>query len=251
MVHYDDLKGKRVLVTGASRGIGEGIVRAFSRAGARIFFHYRTDSALAGRIAAELGGEVHLHRADLTDGEQLAGMFSEVERLFGGLDCAVNNAGWNHPPRRLDEIDSDLYYQLTDLNIKGTLFCCLNEIRLMRGHPGSIINIGSVHQDTSVPGRTLYAASKGAIHSMTGQLALEVGPEGIRVNNILPGCIDVGGMTPEPTGKTGIPLGRYGKPSDVASLCLFLASGESSFINGADLVIDGGVQRKLARIINS
>ncbi len=244
---YDDLKGKRILVTGASRGIGEGIARAFSAAGARILLHYRSDPELAKRIASELPGEVHLFRADLTDDSELAALFTEIRRVFGGLDAAVNNAGWNHPGRPLGEIDPELYYHLTDLNIKGTLFCCLNEIRLMEGHGGSIINIGSVHQDCSVPGRTLYAASKGAIHSMTGQLAVEVGPAGIRVNNILPGCIHVGGEPPEPEGNTGIPLGRYGTPKDIAALCLFLASEESAFINGADLVIDGGVQRKLAR----
>lgn len=251
MGSYDDLRGKRVLVTGASRGIGEGIARAFSSAGARLFFHYRSDAQLAGRVAAELPGEVHLFRADLSDDAQRAAMFAEIERIFGGLDGAVNNAGWNHPPRPLDAIDPELYYQLTDLNIKGTLFCCLNELRLMRGHAGSIVNIGSVHQDTSVPGRTLYAASKGAIHSMTAQLAIEAGPSGIRVNNILPGYIETGGRIPAPDEKTGIPLGRYGKPADVASLCLFLISDDSSFINGADLVIDGGVHRKLARILDS
>ncbi len=248
MGQYDDLRGKRVLVTGASRGIGEGIVRAFSKAGARIFFHYRSDPELAERVASELAGEIHLFRADLSNDGQLAGMFAAIRKEFGGLDCAVNNAGWNHPPRSLDEIDSELYYRLTDINIKGTLFCCLNEIRLMRGHPGSIVNIGSVHQDSSVPGRTLYAASKGAIHAMTGQLAIEAGAEGIRVNNILPGYIDITGRGAVPAENTGIPLGRYGTPADVAALCLFLASEDSSFINGADIAIDGGVQRKLARI---
>ena len=86
---------------------------------------------------------------------------------------------------------------------------------------------------------------------MTAQLAIEAGPSGIRVNNILPGYIETGGRIPAPDEKTGIPLGRYGKPADVASLCLFLISDDSSFINGADLVIDGGVHRKLARILDS
>ena len=251
MAVYEDLKGKRVLVTGGSRGIGEGIVRAFSKAGARVFLHFRSDPERAKAVASELPGEVHLFQADLGNGDALNALFVEIRRVFGGLDCAVNNAGWNHPPRPLDQIDEDLYCRLADVNIKGTLFCCLNEIRLMKGIPGSIINIGSVHQDTSVPGRTLYSTSKGAIHSMTGQLALEVGPDGIRINNILPGYIDVGKPFLTQNEDTGIPLRRYGKPSDVASLCLFLASEESSFITGADLVIDGGVHRKLGRIVQN
>ena len=245
---YEDLKGKRVLITGASHGIGKAVAKAFSEAGARIFLNYRTSPELAEAAAAEMPSEVHLFRADIGSREQREAMFGEIRRVFGGLDCAVNNAGWNHPGVPLGQVDEQLYYQLTDINIKGTLFCCLSEIALMRGHGGSIINIGSVHQDTSVPGRTLYSASKGAIHSLTGQLLLEVGEEQIRLNNVVPGFIDIG--EPSVTGKerTGIPLRRYGKVEDVAALCLFLGSQDSAFINGADLVIDGGVSRKLARI---
>ena len=246
---YPDLEGKRVLVTGASRGIGAAVARAFAEAGARVVLHYRSDPELAARVAASLPGEVRLCRADLADGRQLDAMFETIAKEFGGLDCAVNNAGWNHPFAPLDRIDEKLYHQVTDVNVKGTLFCCLREIGLMRaaGKGGSIVNIGSVHQDTSVPGRTLYAASKGAIHAMTGQLLLETGEAGIRLNNVVPGYIDIG--EPSVTGaRTGIPLRRYGKPEEVAALCLFLASEDSSFINGADIVIDGGVSRKLARI---
>ena len=244
---YKDLKGKRVLVTGASHGIGKAVAKAFAEARARVFLNYRTDPELAKKAVSEMSGEVHLFRADIADREQRDAMFEEIRKVFGGLDCAVNNAGWNHPGVPLDQLDEDLYYRLTDINVKGTLFCCLSEIALMRGHGGSIINIGSVHQDTTVPGRTLYSASKGAIHSLTGQLLLEVGEEQIRLNNVVPGYIDIG--TESVTGdRTGIPLRRYGKVEDVAALCLFLGSDDSSFINGADLVIDGGVSRKLARI---
>lgn len=244
---YEDLKGKRVLVTGASHGIGKAVAHAFAEAGARVILNYRSDPELAQKTASEMPGEVHLIRADIADKEQRNAMFAEIRKIFGGLDCAVNNAGWNHPAVPLDQLDEELYYRLTDINIKGTLFCCLSEIALMRGHGGSIINIGSVHQDTTVPGRTFYSASKGAVHSMTGQLLLEVGEENIRLNNVVPGYISI---KPEiQTGpQTGIPLHRYGKVEDVAALCLFLGSQDSSFINGADLVIDGGVSRRLARI---
>ena len=166
MNSFEDLKGKRVLVTGASRGIGAGVVKAFSAAGAKVFLHYRSDKVLAEKIASELPGEVHLFRADLGKADELEALFSEIKNTFGGLDAAVNNAGVVLPALEPEEITDEKYHQLTDVNIRGTLFCCLREIALMRGHGGSIINIGSVHQDTTVPGWTLYAMSKGAIHGI-------------------------------------------------------------------------------------
>lgn len=251
MGFYEDLKGKRVLVTGASRGIGAGIVKAFSKAGARIFLHYRTDQILAGKVASELPGEVHLFRADLGNLAELEALFEAIRREFGGLDVAVNNAGVVLPALAPEDVTDEYYHKLADVNIRGTLFCCLREIALMRGHRGSIINIGSVHQDTTVPGWTLYAMSKGAIHGMTGQLAIEVGKVGIRVNNILPGYIDVGKEPIDEAVRMSIPVRRPGLPQDIAECCLFLASNNSEFINGADIAIDGGVSKKLARTVNN
>ncbi len=241
------MRGKRVLVTGASRGIGEGIARSFSEAGAELILHYRSDPELAKKLANELGGEVHLFRADLGKTEELFRMFEWIGNEFGSLDGAVNNAGWDPGFIALDDITPELYDQLTDINVKGTLFCCLNELRLMKGRGGSIVNIGSVQQNTTVPGRTLYALSKGAIHSMTAQLALEGGPLGIRVNNILPGYIDVPRMKTTPGIAEGIPVRRIGQGRDIGELCVFLASDGASFINGADIPVDGGVSCKLAR----
>ena len=250
MNSFEDLKGKRVLVTGASRGIGAGVVKAFSAAGAKVFLHYRSDKVLAEKIASELPGEVHLFRADLGKADELEALFSEIKNIFGGLDAAVNNAGVVLPALEPEEITDEKYHQLTDVNIRGTLFCCLREIALMRGHGGSIINIGSVHQDTTVPGWTLYAMSKGAIHGMTGQLAIQEGKNGIRVNNILPGYIDVDKEIVDEAVNLSIPVRRAGVPDDIAQCCLFLASEKSAFINGADITVDGGVGRKLARTVN-
>ena len=248
---YEDLKGKKVLVTGASRGIGAGIVKAFSRAGAKVFLHYRTDQQLAEKIASELPGEVHLFRADLGKPEELEALFEAVKAEFGSLDAAVNNAGVVLPALAPEEITDEYYHKLADVNIRGTLFCCLREIALMRDFGGgSIINIGSVHQDTTVPGWTLYAMSKGAIHGMTGQLAIQEGKNGIRVNNILPGYIDVDKEPVDEAVNLSIPVRRAGVPSDIAECALFLASERSSFINGADITVDGGVSRKLARTVN-
>lgn len=248
------LTGKRALVTGAAKGIGRGIALALARAGAELFLHYRSNREEAESLRREIGGETHLFRADLACDEERDAMFAELESVWGGLDIAVNNAGWDPGFVPFDSIDPALYRRLTDINIKGTLFCCLREIALMRRNPagGGIVNIGSVQQDTSVKGRTLYAMSKGAIHALTGQLALEAGPFNIRVNNIAPGYIEVERMSNVPgfdrdEVAADIPAGRIGNVRDVGEFAAFLASDAASFITGQTMAVDGGVSRKLAR----
>ncbi|MBP5638977.1 MAG: SDR family oxidoreductase [Victivallales bacterium] len=248
------MKGKKVLITGAGKGIGRGIALTFAKAGAELFLHYRSNPDEAESLRREivgLGGHAVLFRADLSRMAGLDAMFAAVREQWGTLDVAVNNAGWDPGVVALDDIDEKLYYQLTDMNIKGTLFCCLRELELM-GRGGSIINLGSVQMNTTVPGRVLYAASKGAIHAMTGALALEAGPRGIRVNTIAPGYIAVERMTARPDFweeevAAGIPVRRIGKPEDIGELAVFLASDQAGFISGETIIIDGGVNRKLAR----
>lgn len=255
------LEGKRALVTGAARGIGAGIARAFAEAGAELFLHFRSDPSAAEMLAAELrtmGSTVHLYRADLGKLEDLNAMFDAIEREWGTLDAAVNNAGWDPGMVPLEEVTPELYEKLASVNIRGMLFSSLREIALMKRNPagGSIINIGSVQQDTTVPGRTLYAMSKGAIHALTGELALEAGEFGIRVNNIAPGFIEVERLKASPSyNREGvaadIPLGRVGTPEDVGNLAVFLASAESGFISGDTIIADGGLHRRLARSRNT
>lgn len=251
------LNGKRALVTGAGKGIGRGVALALAEAGASIVAHYRSNPTEAETLVAELsnsGVEAWSFSADLADSSQLNAMFDAIESRWGGLDIAVNNAGWDPGQVSLEDIDDELYQKLTNVNIKGTLFCCLREIALMEKNKtgGSVINVGSVQQETSVPGRTLYAMSKGAIHALTGQLALESGPKRIRVNNIAPGYIEVERMSNKPDfNRTAIaadiPIGRIGDVKDVGDFAVFLASDNAEFITGQTLIIDGGVSRKLAR----
>lgn len=251
------LTGKRALVTGAAKGIGAGIARAFAEAGAELFLHYRSDPEAAEQLAAELrksGARVHLHRADLGSLDELEALFSAVSSVWGTLDAAVNNAGWDPGMVPLEAVTPALYERLAAINIRAPLFAALREIELMKSNPagGSIINIGSVQQETSVPGRTLYAMSKGALHALTGELALEAGPYGIRVNNIAPGFIEVERLLASPGyNRKGvaadIPVGRVGRPRDIGRLAVFLASEASGFINGDTIVADGGLHRKLAR----
>lgn len=245
---------KRVFITGSAKGIGRGIALAFARNGADLVLHYRSNDAEAESLLQEvsaLGASAVPVKADLADFSELEECFRFLHRHWGSLDAAVNNAGWDPGFMPLDEVTEENYYRLTDMNIKGTMFCCLRELELLGDH-GSIVNIGSVQMNTTVPGRLLYATSKGAIHSMTGALALECGPRGIRVNAIAPGYIEVERMSGVPDYDraevaSGIPVRRPGVPADVGELAVFLASDAASFINGETIVIDGGVNRKLAR----
>ena len=253
-----ELSGKRILITGAAKGIGAGIAEVFAENGADLLLHYRSSpeeaEALKTRLSA-FGGAIHLCRADLGTKEGIETLFAEADRVFGGLDAAVNNAGWDPGYMALEDITFENYEKLTSMNIRGTLFCCLNEIRRMRRNTppgGSIVNIGSVQMETSVRGRTLYAASKGAIHSMTGQLSLECGKDHIRINAIAPGYIEVARMTEAPGFNReeiadGIPVGRLGEPRDIGEMALFLVSERSTFLSGQTIIVDGGVSRKLAR----
>ena len=248
------MKGKKVLITGAGKGIGRGIALAFARAGAKLFLHYRSNPEEAQSLLDEvkaLGADGIICRADLAKMDELEAMFATIKEQFGNLDAAVNNAGWDPGAVATEDIDEALYYKLTDMNIKGTMFCCLRELGIMQSG-SSIINLGSVQMNTTVRGRILYATSKGAIHSMTGALALEAGPRGIRVNTIAPGYIAVERMTERPDFHAdeiaeGIPVKRLGLPEDVGELAVFLASDKAGFIHGETIVIDGGVNRKLAR----
>ncbi len=253
-----ELSGKRILITGAAKGIGAGIAEMFAENGADLLLHYRSSpeeaEALKTRLSA-FGGAIHLCRADLGTKEGIETLFAKADRVFGGLDAAVNNAGWDPGYMALEDITFENYEKLTSMNIRGTLFCCLNEIRRMRRNTppgGSIVNIGSVQMETSVRGRTLYAASKGAIHSMTGQLSLECGKDHIRINAIAPGYIEVARMTEAPGFNReeiadGIPVGRLGEPRDIGEMALFLVSERSTFLSGQSIIVDGGVSRKLAR----
>ena len=245
---------QKVFISGSAKGIGRGIALAFARAGAELMLHYRSNDSEAETLLSEVkkaGASAELIKADLADFKQLEECFETIRRKWGYLDAAVNNAGWDPGAINPDDIDEALYYRLTDMNIKGTLFCSLREIKLMP-NGGSIINLGSVQMNTTVPGRILYAMSKGAIHSMTGALALEAGPMGIRVNTIAPGYIAVERMTSRPDFQeeqiaAGIPVRRLGLPADIGELAVFLASEKAGFISGETIIVDGGVNRKLAR----
>jgi glucose 1-dehydrogenase len=249
-----DLKGKVAIVTGAGSGIGHAIAEAFGHAGAHVAVNYFGYDEQAEQLAAELsrGGIRSLAiKADVSDGAQVEQMVEQVRRELGGVDILVNNAGIESPKPIL-EIDEALWDKIIHVDLKGAFLCLQAAGRVMRdqGRGGSIVNISSVHEDVPFPGYAPYCAAKGGLRMLMRDAAVELAPYRIRVNNIAPGAI----ATPINTGTLSdpekvkaldsiIPLGRMGKPEEVAEVALFLASDASSYVTGSTYYVDGGMVR--------
>jgi 3-oxoacyl-[acyl-carrier protein] reductase len=238
--------GRVALVTGAGAegGIGFAIAKALAAAGARV-----ATTATTARIhdrAAAIGAVSHI--ADLTDPDQVAGLFSAVETALGPVEILINNAGMVQTGKRVkrghlaDWSDKDWAHHMA-LNINTTFHCCRAALPGMaaRGH-GRIVNISSVTGPVvTIDGSSAYATAKAAITGMTRSIALEYGRQGITCNAVLPGWIATASSSPaEIRAGRRTPAGRPGTPEEVAACALFLASDEASYVTGAMLVVDGG-----------
>jgi glucose 1-dehydrogenase len=246
------LDGKVAFVTGGSHGIGRGIAERFAREGADVAFNYGHDEAGATETSGAIraaGRRVVALRADLRDLGAITGMIDEAVARLGRLDVLVNNAGVEHKAAFWDVTEA--YYDLVlGVNLKGLFFATQAFVRLLRGasRPGKVINVSSVHEDLPFPGFAPYCASKGGVRMLTRTLAVELGPLGIAVNGIAPGAIETpinAALLNSPellkalTDK--IPLGRLGRPADVAGLAAFLASDDADYVTGATYFVDGGL----------
>lgn len=241
------LSGKVALVTGAARGIGEGIARCFVRHGAKVAV-CDINNELGTSLAGELGESalfVHLDATDPASWEAAVGL--AVER-FGGLDVLVNNAGTGTGGGIEHETLAE-HRRVLDLNLTGVWMGVRAVLPAMAARgDGSIINISSIDGLVGVEGLSTYVGSKFAVTGMTRSLALELGPRGIRVNSIHPGIIDTPLVRAGPPASqerlrkaiARQPIARMGMPEDIANAALFFASDESSYCSGAQLVVDGG-----------
>jgi len=245
-----NLSGRVAVVTGAGRGIGAVIARRLAEAGAAVGVHFRTSDQGAREVVGAIhgsGGTAVAMGADVTDAGSVERMFAEAVNALGRLDILVNNAGI-YPLSPLTEMPESEWDAVINANLKSVHLCTQSAARVMieQGDGGAIVNIASVEGETPAPMHSHYTSAKAGTLMHTRSAALELGPHGIRVNAVSPGLIWRPGLEDEwPDGverwKETAPLGRLGRPEDVADACLFLSSPASRWISGATLAVDGGI----------
>lgn len=243
------MRDKVVVITGASRGIGQGLARYFAEQGARVVALARDAAgleALAGEIRAA-GGQCLARALDVRDVAAVRAVFDAIAAELGGIDVLVNNAGMGHPVPALEVTEAD-WDAMMSLNLKGTFFCAQAAARhmLARGR-GRIVNISSQAAVIAIDGESVYCASKGGVNQLTKSLALEWSRGGVTVNAVGPTFTETPGTRErldDPAFRAGvlanIPRGRIGTIEDIATAVQYLAADSSDLVNGAFLLVDGG-----------
>jgi 3-oxoacyl-[acyl-carrier protein] reductase len=252
-----DFKGKTVIVTGGSRGIGAAVSVLFAASGANVMIDYlpvEKDIEGLKQVEGEIrdgGGSVETFAADVTSPTAMEQLCGKTLERFGGLDVLVNSAGFT-TPARIGELSAELWNSGIDVNLSGAFYAT----RAVCGHmisrgAGRIIYIGSAGSITGGGGSAAYSAAKAGINGLVRALSKELAPQGITVNAVLPALIETDLLRdkePDPTKRNKyierIPVGRFGTPQDVAYTVLFLASEYAGFITGQNIIVDGGATYK-------
>jgi NAD(P)-dependent dehydrogenase (short-subunit alcohol dehydrogenase family) len=245
---------KIALVTGASRGIGAATARLLAERGHDVAINYTRNAAAAESVAAAVrahGRRALLVKADVADEAAVQAMFAAVDRGLGRITALVNNAGIVDLKSRFDEMDTARLKRMLDVNVLGTMFCTREAIRRMStrhgGSGGTIVNLSSIAASLGAPGMYVdYAASKGAIDSLTLGLGRELAMEGVRVNAVRPGIIDTdihadsGDAQRAHKSAALIPMERPGTALEIAQAIAWLVSDESSYVTGTVIGVSGG-----------
>jgi glucose 1-dehydrogenase len=249
------LQNKVAIVTGSATGIGKAIATAMAAEGAAVVIDYVGAATLADAAVEGIqstGGKVLAFPADVSDADQVRQLMQKAVDAFGRLDILVNNAGleYKHP---FTEFPLEQWQKIIAVDLTGPFLCAQAAAKTMirQGGGGRIINISSIHEDVPMPTNAPYCAAKGGLRMLMRTIAVELAPHKITVNNIAPGAI----YTPidadieadpklEAQLMAEIPLGRWGRPEEVASLAVFLASDAASYCTGSTFIIDGGMTRQ-------
>jgi NAD(P)-dependent dehydrogenase (short-subunit alcohol dehydrogenase family) len=255
MEHRMTYNGKVVIVTGGSKGIGEGCVRVFVGAGAKVVFcarHADEGVATAAEVNKSGPGEAHFVACDVTREEEIRGLIDATVKRYGRLDCLINNAG-SHPPHMpIDDFSLQDFRDLLELNLISTFAACKYALPHLRQTRGNIINLSSLVGIMGQLHATTYVATKGAISALTKALAIDEAEHGVRVNSVTPGNIytplwqQAIDAAPNPAiaradGDAAQLMGRMGTIEEAGRLCLFIAS-EATFTTGVDHIISGGAE---------
>jgi NAD(P)-dependent dehydrogenase (short-subunit alcohol dehydrogenase family) len=244
--------GRVAIVTGAGSGIGARVARELARRGAEVVATDRRPDRVA-EIVTTWGDETTrttVEPLDVTDRTAFESLVAQVRQRHGHVDLLVNNAGVVKPPRPLTECTDADWDHLMGVNAKGVFHGLAAALPVMiEQRSGVVLNVGSVTAVKSVAGMAIYGASKAAVTALTRSAALEAGPHGVRVNELQPGAT----LTPMVTGRSGaptgaeeafarsVPLGRVATPDEQCAAAMFLLSDEASYVNGASLLVDGGL----------
>ncbi len=246
------MKGKVAVITGASKGIGAAIAERFGQEGASVVVHYASDRKGAEKTAAAIeraGSKAAVVQGDLSKPEDVTRVFKAAAEAFGKIDVLVNNAGvYEFLP--LEQVGPEHFHKIFDLNVLGLLLATQEAVKRMNGS-GSVINISSLAGEVPVASGSVYSASKAAVDAITQALSQELGAQGIRVNSLQPGVTETEGFRAmgdettkgfETLAVSRTALGRMGAAADIAGAALFLATEDSAWVTGAEILVTGGLR---------
>lgn len=246
------LQNKVAIVTGASKGIGAGIAKAYAAEGATVVVNYASDRAGAERVVAEItgkGGKALALQGDVAKAGDVERLFAVTKETYGRVDVVVNNAGvFAFQP--LDEVTEAEFHRQFNINVLGSLLMAQQASKHFGDKGGAIVNVSSVISKAPSPNSSIYSSTKGAVDTLTRALAVELAPRNIRVNNVAPGGTDTEGARTlgvigsdfEKQIVANTPLARLGQPDDIAKVAVFLGSDESAWLTGERISASGGLR---------